>query len=89
MKVINDIISKLILSLADLYNSAGLHTALSSLIDKLDDWQSYSTLFAEYMSGVYFLFGKALVVYIVGVFITVFVVRLLFAVVMLIGQFVP
>lgn len=89
MKVINDIISKLILSLADLYNSAGLHTALSNLIDKLDDWQTYSSLFADYMSGVYFLFGKALIIYIIGVFIAVFAVRLLFAVVNLIGQFVP
>lgn len=89
MKVINDIISNLILSLADFYTSSGLHTAVSSLIDKLDDWQQYSVLFSEYLSGVYFLFGKALVLYIVGVFTAVFLVRLFFAVVNLIGQFVP
>lgn len=89
MKVINDIISNLILSLADFYTSSGLHTAVTNLIDKLDDWQTYSSLFSTYLSGLYFLFGKALILYIVGVFTAVFLVRLIFAVVNLIGQFVP
>lgn len=87
--MINDIIIKLIESFSDIYTRIGLHTLISNLIGYLDDWQSYSTLFNEYLSGVYFLFGKALVVYIVGVFAVVIVIRIAFAIVNLIGQFVP
>lgn len=89
MKVINDLISKFILSFANLYDSSGLHTAVTNLIGILDDWQSYQATFAEYMQGVYFLFGKSLVVYMVTVFTIIFIVRLVFAIVHLVGQYVP
>ena len=89
MKVINDFIIGFINSLITFYESSGLHTDVTNLICYLDDWQQYSSLFAEYMQGVYFLFGKALVVYMVTVFVAVFVVRLFFAVVNLVGQFIP
>lgn len=87
--MINDIIIKLIESLSDFYTRIGLHSLISSLIGYLDDWQSYSTLFESYLAGVYFLFGKALIIYIVSVFSVVIVIRLTFAIINLIGQFVP
>lgn len=89
MKVINDLIEKLIMSFSYFYESLGLHTAISNLIGYLDDWQTYQATFAEYMSGVYFLFGKSLIVYMVTVFTIIFLVRLIFAVINLVGQFIP
>ena len=70
-KMINDIISGLISLLSSLYTNLGLHTAFSGLLDLLDDFQQYSSLFNEYLAGVYFLFGKGLVIYMVGAFLTI------------------
>ena len=87
--MINDLISKLILAFDDLISNLGLYTKITSLIGYLDDFQSYTTEFNKYLSGVYFIFGKSLVIYMVTVFAIVVTVRIAFAVVHLIGQFVP
>lgn len=87
--MINDIITGLISFLSSLYTNLGLHTAFSGLLDLLDDFQQYQTLFNEYLSGVYFLFGKGLVIYMVGAFLTILLVRVVFAVINIVGQFIP
>ena len=87
--MINDLISKLILAFDNLLSSLGLYNKFSQLIGYLDDFQSYATEFNKYLSGVYFIFGKSLVIYMISVFIVIVAVRIIFAVVHLIGQFVP
>ena len=87
--MINDLISNLILSFDEFLTSLGLYTKLTELIGFLDDFQNYSTEFNKYLSGVYFILGKGLVTYMVSVFVVVVVVRIIFAVVHLVGQFVP
>lgn len=87
--MINDLISNLIIAFDDLLLRLGLYNKFSELIGFLDDFQSYTTEFNKYLSGVYFIFGKALVSYMISVFIVIVGVRIIFAVVHLVGQFVP
>ena len=87
--MINDLISNLIIAFDDLLTNLGLYTKFSNLIGYLDDFQTYTTEFNKYLSGVYFIFGKALVSYMVSVFIIIVAVRIIFAIVNLVGQFVP
>lgn len=87
--MINDFISKIIISFDGFLTSLGLYTKITELIGFLDDFQSYSTEFNKYLTGVYFILGKGLCTYIISVFVVVVVVRILFAVVHLVGQFVP
>ena len=87
--MINDLISNLIIAFDDLLTNLGLYTKFTILIGYLDDFQTYTTEFNKYLSGVYFIFGKTLVMYMISVFIIVVAVRIIFAVVHLIGQFVP
>lgn len=87
--MINDFISKLILSFDDFLSSLGLYTKITELIGYLDDFQSYSTEFNKYLSGVYFILGKGLITYMVSVFVIVVIIRITFAIVHLVGQFVP
>ena len=72
-----------------LLSQFGLYDKLTVLIGYLDDFQTYTTEFNKYLSGVYFIFGKSLVVYMVSVFATIVIIRIIFALVHLIGQFVP
>lgn len=87
--MINDFISKLILSFDDFLSSLGLYIKITELIGYLDDFQTYSAEFNKYLSGVYFILGKGLCTYIISVFVLVVIVRVIFAVVNLVGQFVP
>lgn len=84
--MINDLISKLIQNLDNLLINTGLYTKITELIGYLDDYQSYTTEFHKYLSGVYFVFGKPLVMYIIGVFVVIVVIRILFAVINLLLQ---
>lgn len=87
--MINDLITKLIFAFDDLLTNVGLYTKLTTLLNHLSDFTQYTTEFQKYLTGVYFIFGKALIVYMISVFITVVVVRIVFAIVHLVGQFVP
>ena len=87
--MINDLISMAIYGLDYLLSQFGLYDKLTVLIGYLDDFQTYTTEFNKYLSGVYFIFGKSLVVYMVSVFATIVIIRIIFALVHLIGQFVP
>ena len=87
--MINDFISNLILAFDDLLTNLGLYTKFTQLIGYLDDFQSYTTEFNKYLSGVYFIFGKSLVTYMISVFVIIVLIRIIFAIVHLVGQFIP
>ena len=87
--MINDLISNLIIAFDDFLTNLGLYNKFATLIGYLDDFQTYTTEFNKYLSGVYFIFGKTLVIYMISVFAIIVAVRIIFAVVHLVGQFVP
>ena len=87
--MINDLISNLIIAFDDLLSRLGLYTKFTELVGYLDDFIQYKSEFNKYLSGVYYIFGKPLVMYLIGVFVVIVSVRIIFAIVHLIGQFVP
>lgn len=87
--MINDLISSIIEAFDHLLTQMGINDKITTLLSYLDDFQSYTTEFNKYLSGVYFIFGKSLVVYIVTVALLIIVIRIAFAVVNLVGQFIP
>lgn len=87
--MINDLISNIILAFDDLLTKIGINILITTLLSYLDDFQSYTTEFNKYLSGVYFIFGKSLVIYIVSVAVVIIILRIALAVVNLVGQFVP
>ena len=87
--MINDLIIKLIQLFDGLYNSFGVSSLIEDLIDQASTFENYTTDFSYYLSGLYFVLGKPLVVFIVGVFALVFSIRLVMAVVNIVGQFIP
>lgn len=87
--MINDLITNLCLTFDDLLNKIGFYTKFSTLLGYLDDFQTYTTEFNKYLSGVYYIFGKSLVTYIVSVFVIIVIIRIVMAVVNMVGQFVP
>lgn len=62
---------------------------LQSLITTLNTYQTYINDFQYYLSGAYFIFGKPLIIFVVGLSATVFAVKLIGAIVMIVGQFIP
>ena len=87
--MINDLIIKLIHLFDGLYNSFGVSSLFEDLLESASTFESYTTEFSYYLSGLYFVFGKPLIVFIVGVFSVVFMIRLVMAIVNIVGQFIP
>lgn len=87
--MINDLISSIIEAFDHLLTQMGINDKITSILSYLDDFQTYTTEFNKYLSGVYFIFGKSLVVYIVTVALLIIVIRIAFAIVNLVGQFIP
>lgn len=87
--MINDLISGIIEAFDHLLTQMGINEKITTLLSYLDDFQTYTTEFNKYLSGVYFIFGKSLVVYIVTVALLIIVIRIAFAIVNLVGQFIP
>lgn len=87
--MINDLISNIIEAFDYLLTQMGINDKITTLLSYLDDFQTYTTEFNKYLSGVYFIFGKSLVVYIVTVALLIIVIRIAFAIVNLVGQFIP
>lgn len=87
--MINDFIIGFI-SLVDnfLYN-LNFFTFLSDLITKMNTYTNYVSTFQTYLSSAYFIFGKPLVMYVVGFSITIFAIKVIGAIVMIVGQFIP
>ena len=79
----------MIIELDNILNKLGLYQKFTELIGYLDDFQQYTTEFNKYLSGVYFILGKPLVIYLITVFICIVAVRVIFAIINIVGRFVP
>lgn len=87
--MLSDVINFFITGFDTILQNLGIITLLNNLISLTDDWQTYQTTFNNYLSGVYFLFGKTLVIYIVTAFGIIVVIRIIMALINIIGQYVP
>lgn len=87
--MINDLIIKIIMVFDNLYNNFGVSALIEDLIDKISTFEDYLSDFQYYLGGVYFVLGKPLVVFMVSVFSIIFTIRLVMAIVNIVGQFIP
>ena len=89
VKLITDMIISLINFIDSLLYNSGIFTKISDLITSLGTYQTYLNDFQTYLSGAYFIFGKPLIIFVLGLSGTVFLIKLVMAIVMIVGQFVP
>ena len=82
--MINDFITGIINAVDGFYTSLDISTHLSDLLDKLNKPFDYVADFGYYMSGVYFIFGKPLVIYFISVVAIIITIRIALAVVNLV-----
>lgn len=87
--MINDFIIKIIMVFDNLYNNFGVSSLLEDLLEKVSTFEDYLSDFEYYLGGVYFVLGKPLVIFMVSVFGIIFTIRLVMAIVNIVGQFIP
>lgn len=78
--MLNDLLSSTITFFDNLLTDTGVFTKLSGLFNYLDDYQDYLSEFNKYLSGVYYIFGKSLVIYMVTAFGVIVGLKVLFVV---------
>lgn len=86
--MINDFIIKLVDIFNMIYNSF-IAQPMHNLVALLDGFNSVTANMTPYVQGLYFFVGKGLCVYIVTAFTVILIVRLIMAVVNIVGQYVP
>ena len=77
--MINDILQKIVVWVDTLYTTLNISQKISTLLGYLSEYQNYLTDFKYYISGIYFIFGKALITYMVSVAVALFALRLALA----------
>lgn len=77
--MITDIFIKVVEFFNTLYTNFQISQKISDLLSRLNEYQTYLPDFKKYISGVYFIFGKPLVTYMVGVAVSLFSLRLAIA----------
>lgn len=82
--MINDFIKAIIIALDTVYQSTGISDLIADLLQKLNTPFQYQVDFAHYLQGVYFIFGKPLVMWCIGVAVVIIVIRLATAIINLI-----
>lgn len=86
--MINFFLQQVLNGLDWLYTSY-LSGFFSKITDLLTMFENSRTVFNEIVQIIYFICGKNLIVFGLGVGVTIIVVKIVFAIVNLIGQFVP
>lgn len=79
--MITDIVKSILQFFDTLYTNLGVSSFIADLIDKLDKPFEYIGDFSYYISGVYYVFGKPLVMYVIGVITVILAIRIILAVV--------
>ena len=82
--MLTDFIIKIITFLDSIWANMGISTALENLLDKLNKPFEFVADFSYYMSGVYYIFGKPLVIYLISVVVIIVVIRLALAIINLV-----
>lgn len=79
--MITDIVKSILLFFDSIYQNLGVSSFIADLIDKLDKPFEYVGQFSYFISGVYFIFGKPLAVYLISVIVIILGIRLVTSVV--------
>ena len=79
--MITDIVKSILQFFDTLYTNLGVSSFIADLIDKLDKPFEFIGDFSYYISGVYYVFGKSLVMYVIGVITIILAIRIILAVV--------
>ena len=79
--MITDIVKSILQFFDTLYTNLGVSSFIADLIDKLDKPFEFIGDFSYYISGVYYVFGKSLVMYVIGVITVILAIRIILAVV--------
>lgn len=79
--MITDIVKSILQFFDTLYTNLGVSSFIADLIDKLDKPFEFIGDFSYYISGVYYVFGKPLVMYVIGVITVILAIRIILAVV--------
>lgn len=79
--MITDIVKSILQFFDTLYTNLGVSSFIADLIDKLDKPFEFIGEFSYYISGVYYVFGKPLVMYVIGVITVILAIRIILAVV--------
>ena len=82
--MITDIVKSILQFFDTLYINLGVSSFIADLIDKLDKPFEFIGDFSYYISGVYYVFGKPLVIYLIGVITVILAIRIILAVVNLV-----
>lgn len=86
-------INFLIKQLLDLLDWCYTNLYINELFTKINDLftmiSSYQTQWDQFMGIIFFVVGKSLLVFCVGVGVVIIIVKIVFALIHLIGQFVP
>lgn len=87
--MLTDFIVSIITTFDNILSGFDLFQLLEDLITQLNTYQSYINEFQVYLSGAFYIFGKPLIIFVLGISGTVFLIKLVMAIVMIVGQFVP
>lgn len=87
--MITDFVISLIQFIDNIVSGLSLFELLNELVVKMNAYQSYINEFQVYLSGAFYVFGKPLIIFVLSASATVFIIKLVMAIVMIVGQFVP
>lgn len=86
--MINFFIEQVLNGLDFIYSQflASFFTKITEIFTRFEEYQD---IFEEFMQIIYFLFGKNLIVFFLGCCLTIILVKIVFAIINLAGQFIP
>ena len=87
--MINFLIWQLFQILDGCYNNLYISELFTKINDVFTQINSYSSQWDNFMAIIFFVVGKPLIVFCVGVCVTIIIVKIVFGLIHLIGQFVP
>ena len=87
--MINFLIWQLLQILDWCYNNLYIKELFTKISEVFTQINSYSSQWDNFMSIIFFVVGKPLIVFCVGVGVTIIIVKIVFGLIHLIGQFVP
>lgn len=87
--MINFLIGQLLNLLDWCYTNLYISQLFTKINDIFTQINNYSSQWDNFMSIIFFVVGKPLIVFCVGVGVTIIIVKIVFGLIHLIGQFVP
>lgn len=87
--MINDILIHIVTWFDTIFSNLDLYSALNNILTVITKYKDYAYDIQYYLSGAYFIFGKSMVLFVLGASAIVFTIKLIGAIVMIVSQFIP